>query len=272
MKRDLKKQKEAYKKRLEKKSKATLITYTIVRLLVLGVMVRSIFSGQAESVYTCLLTFLLLLLPSFIERKLGILLPSGLEITLTVFIFAAEILGELACFYVTVPFWDKAMHTVSGFIYAAVGYSMVDVLNRDHRISFEMSPIFLALTAFCFSMTIGALWEIFEFSMDRLFTLDMQKDTVIHSITSVALDPTNKNIPITVSGITDASVNGESLGLGGYLDIGLFDTMEDLIVNLVGALTFSVIGYFQQKKRRRSKLAALFVPTVEPATEGKSHE
>ena len=186
-----------------------------------------------------------------------------IDIIIVIFIFAAEILGELACFYVTVPLWDKALHTVSGFIYAAVGYSMADILNRDHRVSFRLSPVFLALVAFCFSMTIGALWEIFEFSVDRLFMKDMQKDTIVSAITSVTLDPTRRNIPITISGITDVAVNGESLGLGGYLDIGLYDTMGDLIVNLIGALVFSVIGFFHQKSQRRSKVAEMFVPTVQ---------
>ena len=118
------------KLRLQKKSKLTLIVYAVIRLIVVGVLVRSAFNGQIESVYTCLLTLVLLLLPSILERKLGVRLPAGLEFTVVGFIFAAEILGEIACFYVTVPFWDKALHTTSGFIYAAVGYSMADVLNR----------------------------------------------------------------------------------------------------------------------------------------------
>lgn len=259
-----------WKSYLEGKSKLTIIAYSVVRLLVLGVLVRSIFTGQLESVYTCLLTLFLLFLPAIVSRKMHIQLPTGLEVTLILFIFAAEILGELACFYVTVPFWDKALHTTSGFIYAAVGYSMADILNRDRRTSFKLSPIFLALVAFCFSMTIGALWEIFEFSVDRLFMKDMQKDTIVHAITSVTLDPTNRNIPITISGIQDVVVNGESLGLGGYLDIGLYDTMGDLIVNLIGALVFSVIGFFQQKSKHKSKVTEMFVPTVEEeASDGR---
>ena len=260
------------KLRLQKKSKLTLIVYAVIRLIVVGVLVRSAFNGQIESVYTCLLTLVLLLLPSILERKLGVRLPAGLEITVVVFIFAAEILGEIAGFYVTVPFWDKALHTTSGFIYAAVGYSMADVLNRHKKVSFELSPLFLALVAFCFSMTIGALWEIFEFSVDNLFHKDMQKDTVIQQITSVALDPTNRNIPITISNIQDVVVNGESLGLGGYLDIGLYDTMGDLIVNLIGAVVFSVIGYFHQKHRKKSVVTQLFVPQVDEKEEDVQHE
>ena len=258
-------------RRLKRKSRATLITYAVIRLLILAVMIRSITAGNSENAFTCLLSLFLLYLPSIIERKLEMRLPTALEITVVVFIFASEILGEIACFYVTVPFWDKAMHTVSGFIYAAVGYSMADILNRDHRISFRLSPVFLAVVAFCFSMTIGALWEIFEFSVDTLFQKDMQKDTVLHEITSVALDPTRSNIPITISGIRDTVVNGQSLGLGGYLDIGLHDTMQDLIVNMIGALVFSVGGFFQQKRKKRSKMAEYFAPVAD-AEEAEPHE
>ena len=250
-------------RRLKRKSRATLITYAVIRLLILAVMIRSITAGNSENAFTCLLSLFLLYLPSIIERKLEMRLPTALEITVVVFIFASEILGEIACFYVTVPFWDKAMHTVSGFIYAAVGYSMADILNRDKRTSFRLSPVFLAVVAFCFSMTIGALWEIFEFSVDNLLMKDMQKDTVIQHITSVTLDPTRSNIPITISGITDTVVNGESLSLGGYLDIGLYDTMEDLIVNMIGALVFSVGGFFQQKRKHRSKMAEYFAPVAD---------
>ena len=93
--------------------------------------------------------------------------------------------------------------------------------------------------------------------------MDMQKDTIIHSFASVTLDPTNNNIPILVDNITDVAVNGESLGLGGYLDVGLYDTMQDLFVNFVGALTFSVIGYFSAKSGN-NKIAKQFVPVVLP--------
>ena len=263
--------KQDVQRRLKRKSRATLITYAVIRLLIVAVMIRSITAGNSENAYTCLLSLFLLYLPSIIERKLEMRLPTALEITVVVFIFASEILGEIACFYVTVPFWDKAMHTVSGFIYAAVGYSMADILNRDHRISFQLSPVFLAVVAFCFSMTIGALWEIFEFSVDTLFQKDMQKDTVLHEITSVALDPSRSIIPITISGIRDTVVNGQSLGLGGYLDIGLHDTMQDLIVNMIGALVFSVGGFFQQKRKKRSKMAEYFAPVAD-AEEAEPHE
>ena len=122
-------------------------------------------------------------------------------------------------------------------------------------------------------MTVGVLWEFFEFSMDRLFEMDMQKDTIVRTISSVALDPTNQNIPITIREITDVAVNGESLGLGGYLDIGLYDTMEDLFVNFIGAVVFSTFGFFYVKNAREhrsdatQKVVSQFVPRVRSVEE-----
>lgn len=242
--------------------KVTFIVYAVVRLLVIAILVLSILNGAYENVFTCVLSLVLLMLPAIIERRLGIDLPSALEITVILFIFAAEILGELQSYYVNVPHWDTMLHTISGFIYAAVGFAMVDILNKNERISFRMSPLCLAFVAFCFSMTIGAMWEIFEFAADQLLNKDMQKDTVVHYITSVALDETKNNIPVTIGGITEVTVNGQDLGLGGYLDIGLIDTMKDLIVNFIGAVVFSIIGYFHVKSRGKNRIFNLFVPVV----------
>ena len=120
----------------------------------------------------------------------------------------------------------------------------------------------MAIVAFCFSMTIGVLWEFFECIMDSFFLLDMQKDTIVHSVTSVMLDPTNSNIPVTIDDITSVAVNGRDLGFDGYLDIGLYDTMADLFVNFIGAVVFSTIGYFYIKHRGRGKIARAFIPTI----------
>ena len=121
--------------------------------------------------------------------------------------------------------------------------------------------------AFCFSMTIGVLWEFFECGMDQLMMLDMQKDTVVHSISSVMLDPSGLNNRVLIEDIVDTIVvtgDGQqiSLGLGGYLDVGILDTMKDLFVNFIGAVVFSVIGYFYVKTRGRGKFASRFIPQV----------
>lgn len=236
--------------------------YTVLRLIVLATLVSSIIRGEYESAFICLLVLGLFVLPFFIQQNFGIELPSTLEIIILLFIFASEILGELKCYFITYPHWDSMLHTTTGFLCAATGFALIDILNRNSKIKFQLSPIYVAVAAFCFSMTVGVLWEFFEFGMDRLFMMDMQKDTVVNAITSVMLDPTNSNIPVTIDGITSVTINGQELGLGGYLDIGLYDTMGDLFVNFIGAVVFSTIGYFYIKQRGKGKLARAFIPTI----------
>lgn len=257
---------------------AVFAVYVVLRLIVVAELVLSILRGEYESAFICLLVLILFILPFFIQQNFGIQLPTTLEIIILLFIFAAEILGELEGYFITYPNWDTMLHTTTGFLCAATGFALIDILNRNSRIKFQLSPIYVALAAFCFSMTVGVLWEFFEFGMDRLFHLDMQKDTVVQSITSVMLDPTNSNTPITIDGIHSVAVNGNDLGFDGYLDIGLYDTMEDLFVNLIGAVTFSVIGYFYIKHRGKGKLARAFIPTLseqeeqDPAAPDSSRE
>ncbi|MEA4964525.1 MAG: hypothetical protein VB055_01715 [Oscillospiraceae bacterium] len=245
-----------------KRHRSVFAVYLVLRGIVVFSLVMACVRGEYDHAFLCLLVLVLFLLPTLVQQNFGIEFPSTLQIIILVFIFAAEILGELQCYYIHYEHWDTLLHTVWGFLCAAVGYSLVDILNRNERFQIHLSPLYLSLVAFCFSMTIGVLWEFFEFSMDRLFLLDMQKDTVLHTISSVMLDGTNSNIPVTIKNITDLSVNGQSLGLGGYLDIGLYDTMEDLFVNFIGALIFSLIGYFSARKHAKNKLIDNLVPRV----------
>ncbi len=242
--------------------KSSFIVYFVLRAMVILMMVLQIFNRNYENVFLCLLTLVLLVMPSLIQINLKTELPTALEITILVFIFAAEILGEIQAYYIKFPFWDTVLHTLNGFLMAAIGFALVDILNRSKRFSIQLSPVFLAIVAFCFSMTIGVIWEFFEFGMDRFFGLDMQKDTVIHQFSSVMLDSTKSNIPIPVQNITEVLVNGKDLGVGGYLDIGLLDTMNDLFVNFVGAFIFSIIGYFYVKSRGKGRFARKFIPRL----------
>lgn len=240
--------------------KSSFVVYFVLRLLVIVMMVLQLLNRNYENVFLCALTLLLLVIPSFVQVTFKVELPTTLEIIILLFIFAAEILGEISEFYLMFPFWDTVLHTMNGFLAAAIGFSLVDLLNRSERTVFNLSPLFTAIVAFCFSMTIGVLWEFFEFGMDLIGGYDMQKDTVIHMIRSVTLDPAGRNVPYVLDGITETAVNGKELGLGGYLDIGLIDTMEDLIVNFIGAFLFSVIGFFYVKNRGKGGLVVRFVP------------
>ena len=246
---------------------AVVAVYWILRLIVIGVMVMTIIHKNYESTFVCVLVLILFMLPRFVERNFRIELPSTLEIIILVFIFAAEILGELKSYFITYPHWDSMLHTTTGFISAAFGFALVDLLNRNKPQHFKLSPVFLALVAFCFSMTVGVLWEFFEYTGDRVMKLDLQKDTVVSNIYTVELDETRSNKVVAVKDIADVIIvhsdgSQEALGLGGYLDIGLIDTMKDLMVNFLGAVVFSIIGYFYVKEKGKGDFAAQFIPRV----------
>jgi len=258
-------------------NKATLAVYLVLRGLVIFTLVRAALRRDFESVFLCGLTLLLMIVPSIFSRRLRIELPGTLEIIILLFIFAAEILGEINSFYIRVPNWDTMLHTLNGFLCAAIGFALVDMLNRSDRFSFKLSPVYLAIVAFCFSMTVGVLWEFFEYFGDLLLGLDMQKDTVLHAIRTVELDPTRSNKVVAIKDIADVIVvHGDGtqqvLGLGGYLDVGLNDTMKDLIVNFIGASVFSIIGYFYVKRKGKGRFAARFIPRVHRKQENQTKD
>lgn len=241
--------------------------YILLRLSVIAVMIAQFFNGNYENVFLCVLTLVLFMLPSMIERRFDIDLPDTLEIIILLFAYSAEILGEIQAYYIEFPYWDTMLHTLNGFLCAAIGFSLVDLLNRQERVSLKLSPFFMAVVAFCFSMTVGVLWEFFEHFMDVVVHFDMQKDTILNSISTVMLDPNHGTKAILVKDITDVIlVHGDgtqqALGLGGYLDVGLYDTMKDLFVNFIGAVIFSFVGYFFVKSRGKGRFARRFIPRV----------
>ena len=239
--------------------------YFVLRLSVVLMLIAQAFNRNYENVLLCVLTLVLFMLPSAFEQRLHIDLPDTLEIIILLFIYSAEILGEIRDYYIEFPFWDTMLHTMNGFLCAAIGFALVDILNREERLSLHLSPFFMAVTAFCFSMTIGVLWEFFEFSMDQFLLFDMQKDTVINTISTVNLDPNHGTTAVIVQGIRDVILvldDGTQmpLGLGGYLDVGIVDTMKDLFVNFIGAVVFSTIGYFYVQGRGKGRFATRFIP------------
>lgn len=253
------------KKELRAKPKVAGV-YLALRGFVILVMVAQFFNRNYENMFLCLLTLVLFILPTIFERRLKVDFPDTLEIIIMLFIFAAEILGEIRSYYTLFPHWDMMLHTLNGFLCAAVGFCLVDLFDREERFSLQLSPAFMSIVAFCFSMTIGVFWEFFEYMMDSVLLFDMQKDTVVNVISTVNLDPLHGTHPVVLRNISDMIVVADgqeiALGLGGYLDIGLLDTMEDLFVNFIGASVFSVIGYFYVKGRGRGRFASQFIPRI----------
>ena len=250
--------------------KSSVIVFVIFVSLVLAVMVRQIFLQNWMNMMLCVLSVAIMCAPRLLNKTMGIALPNVLEIAIIVFVFAAEILGEIANFYRRIPIWDSMLHCATGFLAASVGFGLIDLLNNNSK-RIQMTPLFVALVSFCFSMTIGVLWEFFEFSGDRLFNKDMQKDRIVTTVATVELNPTGANKEVVVKNIDhtimyDAEGNELAEIEGGYLDIGLIDTMKDLAVNMVGAVVFSTLGFLYIHRRDKYKFAEGFIITIDNPT------
>ncbi len=255
------------------KSRGLMVIYIFLSTIVVFTLIRSVMRREYANVMMCLLTLVLFMIPAFVEKNFKVHLTSFFESVVLIFIFSAEILGEINCYYEKVPHWDTVLHTVNGFMFAAFGFALLDMINRDSHIKFTLSPFYLALVAFCFSMTIGVVWEFYEFGADALFETDMQKDTYITDFHTVTLDESKSNTAIPVTGIEQVVIrleSGEEIILDAYLDIGIVDTMKDLAVNFIGAAVFSVIGFFFVKQNGKGRFASQFIPTLKESADKKS--
>lgn len=260
----MKKAKKEFKKVIKEADKKTLVVYFILRILVIICMIREILNGNFENAMICVLALILFLVPSFLERTLKIDFPTTLEILILLFIFSAEILGEIENFYGKYEMFDDVLHTINGFACASIGFSLVNILNENTN-SLKLSPFFVSLVGFCFSMTIGVAWEFLEYNADKYLGLDMQKDTYINEIKTVTLDPEQSNHVVSYKDIEYTILydknDNEIIKIDNYLDIGLNDTMEDLKVNFIGAIAFSIFGYLHIKNNKKYKLAGNFITT-----------
>ena len=252
------------KKKYKETNKKSIVIYLILRLLVILSMIFQIILGNISNVLMCLLALVLFTLPTIISEKFKIGIPSLLEGIIYLFIYSTAILGEINNFYGRIPFWDTILHTLNGFLCAGIGFSLVDLLNQNSK-RIKLSPLYIAIVAFCFSMTIGILWEFFEFSADYLTKTDMQKDRIVREISSVMLNKDNENVPIKVKDIEKTEIYSKdgtvTIIENGYLDIGIIDTMKDLFVNFIGAVVFSIIGFLHVQNREKYKFAEGFIPT-----------
>lgn len=167
----------------------------------------------------CILGVFAFFLPNIISKKIKIVIPSNMYIVYILFLYGAVFLGEVRNYYYKVPHWDTILHTCSGAMLGALGFSFVNILNKHEKVHVELAPVFVALFAFGFAITLGVLWEIYEFAFDGLLGLNMQK---------FALE------------------NGTQL-IG---RAAVSDTMQDLIVDSVGAFIMSVIGYISLKYKK----------------------
>lgn len=254
------------RKKYNETNKKSIMVYLILRLLVIISMAFQILLGNMSNALMCILALFLFTIPTIISEKFRIGIPSLLETIIYLFIFSSAILGEINNFYGIIPFWDTMLHTLNGFICAGIGFSLVDILNQSTQ-KINLSPLYVAIIAFCFSMTIGVLWEFYEFTADNVLKLDMQKDRIVRRISSVELNKSGENIPVRINDIEKTEIYSKDGTIttieNGYLDIGIIDTMKDLFVNFIGAIIYSFIGYIYIKTRGKYKFAKNFIPVKE---------
>ena len=248
-----------------RRNKREFAFYLVLRAMVIVTCIRCLITKNYESAAICILSLILFLIPAFLEDVLDLTIPPFFEAIIFAFIFAAEILGEINHYYVKIPGWDTILHTLNGFLFAAVGFSLIYLLNRGSK-HFNVSPFYMAVVAFCFSMTIGVLWEFFECGMDLFLHLDMQKDFIVQSFQSTKLDPAGTQQAFRAADIVKTQIytaSGEVLEISdGYLDIGILDTMKDLLVNFIGAVVFCVFGFIYlraEDKGKKAKVSATIV-------------
>lgn len=168
----------------------------------------------------CALALVVMFLPSILDKKWNLAIPNSMYIMYFVFLYCAVYLGEIRNFYFVIPHWDTMLHTFSGAMLGALGFFLVALLNDAPHVPMQLSPKFVALFAFCFALAAGAVWEIYEFTMDSVLGLNMQKYMLEF---------------------------GEQL-VG---RAALMDTMKDLIVDALGSGIIVLIGYFDLKKKVR---------------------
>ena len=254
------------KKKYQETSKKSIAVYLILRILVVASMIFQVILGNFQNAIMCIVALILFTIPTIVSEKFKIGIPSLLEAIIYLFIFSTTILGEINNFYGLIPFWDTILHTLNGFICAGIGFSLVDLLNQNSK-KIHLSPMYVVLVAFCFSMTVGVLWEFCEFTADSLLKTDMQKDRIVQSISTVKLNPNGENHPVKIKDIEKTQIYSKDGNVttieNGYLDIGIGDTMKDLFVNFIGAIVFCTIGFLYIKNREKYQFARNFVPVKE---------
>ncbi|RVU54218.1 hypothetical protein [Anaerosphaera multitolerans] len=177
-------------------------------------------SDYVLMILQCLVGMIVIFLPSEVEKKFGVDIPDMMEIIYFIFLFCAIYLGEVRNFYYKVPFWDTILHCFSAIMLGALGFVIVDFLNKNKKLHLNLTPFFVSLFALSFATTCGVIWEIYEFLADHILGTNMQKFMTYH---------------------------GEIL-IG---HAAIVDTMKDLIVNFIGALFIVILGYIHLKNEEK---------------------
>lgn len=244
-------------------SKISFWAYIIFNILTFATLIYSLVIGEYINCFYCLLAFFFLCLPPAFERVHNAYLPPLFEVVIMIFIFSFAILGESFSFMTRIHWWDTMLHTFYGFVFAALSFSLIEILNDDSELKFKLSPGYICLSTIGITTLFGVLWEFFEFFADHLLGKDMQKDFIVKSFQSTFLDPSDSMHPFAVSNIKSTIINyadGQTLTINGYLDIGITDTIKDLAVAFIGSFVFCIFLLAYLKTKGKNKFAAMLIP------------
>lgn len=247
-------------KKYYKNDKIIIFFYFVVNMFVIITSLFQLNNGNIKNFNLTLITMIIILLPFILELKLNIKITKTLKIIFLLFIVSSIILGEIYCFYQLIPIWDNILHFIKGFIATMIGFSLIKLLNNQNDIK-KLSTLFLLMFSFSFSITLDISWELFEFFSDKYFNVDMQKDTYIDTIKTVKLNNDNKLMTIVYidhTRIYDKN-NKEIITINGYLDIGLNDTMEDMIVTFIASSIAIIEIYLYIKNINKHQYLEFFL-------------
>lgn len=216
--------------RAERATVCVLTVFNIISVIYSMVLCNTLYALSS------LASLALVFVPYILEAFFRIRLSTDLKIIAMFLVIGGPVLGNVYKLYHRVRFWDKAMHALSGYAIAALGYALADILEPKKG---EHSRVLKCVFALGFSLSIGVLWEIYEYALDVLLHLDMQNDTLITDLSSYALGEETGVIG-SIRDIDSVVVNGQTLP--GYIDIGLIDTMNDLITCALGAACLCVVS------------------------------
>ncbi len=232
------------------------LVFGVLALFALAALVYSAVSGNGLGAAVSLTAGAALLLPRFLEWLFAFRFSSAMRLFIMLFIVLGAVPGTVFGFYNRFAHWDTILHLGCGFLMALVGYLLPDALNR--RASSRLTTGYRIFSAFVFALAAAAFWELYEYGADRLLGTDMQASSVIHALHSYLLGASPYEVD-SIEDIAQVLVNGTELGLEGYLDIGLIDTMNDILANTAGALVYCVLTVFA-RKRPAGVLARFLLP------------
>lgn len=180
-------------------------------------------------------TLFLLFAPMLIERifKCKLVLPLYIY---TLFYAIGPMLGQTYNLYYLTNWWDKLLHISGGVLFAVCGVYICKKLLKTHHNQLILTAVF----ALCFSMAISMAWEFVEFSADMLLNTDMQDDTIVSKINSYSFGKAIGEVG-RLDNVHSVTINGKALPFEGYLDIGLIDTMADMILETLGAVVLVLV-------------------------------